>query len=111
MGLGDDTHRELEVALARMNVASPSGEQLNTVQRAIDRLGEQYEPEDLQDGLPHQVRNVNVPVFGLGGEVDLLLSVYGLPEVSTVADIERYAATLGRASERISRRVADLTAV
>jgi DNA-binding IclR family transcriptional regulator len=75
------------------------------VQRAIDRLGGEYEPEHLEEGQPYPVRNVSVPVFGPGGSVDLLLSVYGLPDFSTLADVERYADALRRASDTVSQRV------
>ena len=105
MGLGSTTHRELEAALARMTLSGPAPDELEGVQRAIDKLGGEYEPEDLEEGRPYAVQNVNVPVFGVGGTVDLLLSVYGLPEFSTLADVERYADALRRASDAVSQRV------
>ena len=105
MGLGSTTHRELEAALARMTLSGPAPDELEGVQRAIDKLGGEYEPEDLEEGRPYAVQNVNVPVFGAGGTVDLLLSVYGLPEFSTLADVERYADALRRASDAVSQRV------
>lgn len=106
MGLGSTTHRELEVALSRMTLTAPTPAEMQRVQHAIDKLSGEYEPENLRDGQAYPVRNVSVPVFGPSGGVVLLLSVYGLPESSTVADVELYTAWLRRASQRVSRIIA-----
>lgn len=106
MGLGSRTHRELEAALSRLTLSAPTSDELKKVQRAIDRLGGEYEPENLETGRQYSVRNVSVPVFGVAGAVVLQLSVYGLPESSVIDDVERYATSLRVASERVSRRSA-----
>jgi flavin reductase (DIM6/NTAB) family NADH-FMN oxidoreductase RutF/DNA-binding IclR family transcriptional regulator len=105
IGLGSATHGELEAALARTSVQRPTPEQIDAVRRSVDKLGGEYEPEDLTPEGSYQVRNVNVPVYGPGGVVVLLLSVYGLPETSTGADVDRYRSRLLAAAETVTASI------
>ncbi|GGM58882.1 flavin reductase [Dactylosporangium sucinum] len=90
LGLGSASHRELEVALALLPLRGPREQEWQHVRRVVDRLGGEYEPEDLGARATYQVRNLNVPVFGPDGDVVLLLSIYGLPHESSLADVYRY---------------------
>lgn len=105
LGLGSETHKELEHSLARLPLRSASREQEEAIRRSIDRLGSDYEPADLQPGCTNPVRNLSVPVFGPTGSVVLLLSVYGLPHYSSPEDVERYRDSLSRAADTVTERL------
>jgi flavin reductase (DIM6/NTAB) family NADH-FMN oxidoreductase RutF/DNA-binding IclR family transcriptional regulator len=109
LGLGDDRHSQLEHLFgsttreAILSDVGPDARQL------IEGLASRYEPADLTPGVEYDVRNLSVPVFGVGGEVILLLTLYGLPPASRLADIERYRYRLLRAAEWLTHEISGVT--
>jgi flavin reductase (DIM6/NTAB) family NADH-FMN oxidoreductase RutF len=99
VGLGSAPHHELEAALTGMSLDAPTPEQGRAVEAALGELSGEYEPEELSDGEKYPVRNITVPVFGPHGEVVLVLAAYGLPPVSTLADISTYRDVLTKAAQ------------
>jgi flavin reductase (DIM6/NTAB) family NADH-FMN oxidoreductase RutF/DNA-binding IclR family transcriptional regulator len=108
LALESDTYREFESALARTKGALSTPDQLRSVRSAVNRLGGEYEPEDLREGRGYAVRNLNVPVFGPSGQVVLLLSVYNLPAESSLGQIARYCDCLQQAARDISAQIPNL---
>jgi flavin reductase (DIM6/NTAB) family NADH-FMN oxidoreductase RutF/DNA-binding IclR family transcriptional regulator len=108
LALESDTYREFEAALARMKSSVSTPDELRSVRSAVDRLGGEYEPENLHEGNAYPVRNLNVPVFGPTGAVVLLLSVYNLPRQSSLAQITHYRDCLKRAAAEVSTLIMNL---
>ena len=105
LGLASAQYRAFESALAGTLVGSFTPRQRRLVQNTIDQLGGEYEPELLEADRSYPVRNVNVPVFGPGGGVVLLLSAFRLPPTSSVGQIELYRDTLMAGAEAVSEEL------
>ena len=105
IGLGRSWHLQIEKMLfGRTDSGSSSGsttDRREGLARLITQLPPEHEVPDLAEG-EHEVGAVSVPVLGPDGNVILVLSITNLPERSKAADIERYAATMRAASEKIT---------
>jgi DNA-binding IclR family transcriptional regulator len=51
------------------------------------------------------IRSVNVPVFGEEGNAVLMLSLFGLPERVSAAEVRRYAARLLTTAKAVTARL------
>lgn len=101
IGLGVSGHAQLEAALARQSSESSDPEAMASLRRLVAQVGPSYEAGDLAPDVPHDVRAVAVPVFGPDNQVVLVLSLYGLPPTSHIADVEALASTLMEAAARL----------
>lgn len=106
VGLGNALHSRVEAELARAyGMGSSAGaDHRAQVRELISALGGLYEPEALPPGQSYDVRNVQVPVFDETGSVAISLSVYGLPEQSTVDEVHRYRDALQEVADEVMAR-------
>ena len=106
IGLGRSWHLQIEKQLfGRSAAATSTAERAAGLARLIGLLPPEHEVPDLAEG-EHEVGTVSVPVLGPEGTVALVLSITNLPERSSAADVERYAATMREAAEAISATLA-----
>ncbi|MGI6873422.1 flavin reductase [Amycolatopsis sp. 3B14] len=113
VGLGSDLHSRVEAELARTYGAgmTAEAERREQVRNLISALGGLYEPAELAPGQAYDVRNVQVPVFDETGAVAISLSVYGLPETSTVEEVHRYRDALAEVADEVMDRIGAKTPV
>jgi flavin reductase (DIM6/NTAB) family NADH-FMN oxidoreductase RutF/DNA-binding IclR family transcriptional regulator len=105
LGLGDDRHSQLEHLFGSTTREAIPSDVGPDARRLIEGLESRYEPPDLRPGVEYDVRNLSVPVFGTEGEVTLLLTLYGLPPLSRLSDIERYRDRLLRAADWLTSEI------
>lgn len=94
--LGTASYRDLERALARLDVAAPSEEERRAVEEAIDPLTTERQLDRIDPAASYAVRTVAVPVLDTAGQARLALTAYGLPRTSTGHEIELYLDVLQR---------------
>lgn len=105
VGLGDDRHSQLEHLFGSTTREAIPSDVGPDARQLIEGLASRYEPADLTPGVEYDVRNLSVPVFDAGGDVTLLLTLYGLPSASRLEDIERYRDRLLQAAEWLTREI------
>ena len=109
IGVGSEAHRDLERALRSLPLA-PTPTDEAAVLQIVERLGDEYEPADVLGSSSTDdiaVRNLGVPVFGGGGQVLLLLSLYGFSRSTAPGDVRRHLDRLRAAATEISLQLPD----
>lgn len=101
LGIGTNGHAELERALAE-HTTRPSVEAVEVIRALTRRLGHQYEAAGLEPGESRDVRAIAAPVFGSDGTVALVLSLYGLPPLSTAEEVRRLVDRVMRAAGAVT---------
>jgi len=69
--------RDLDRALASLNVNAPAAEERANVRAAVERLADTYIPDDLQRS--RGVEYIGAPVFDKNGRIALDLTLYRIP--------------------------------
>jgi flavin reductase (DIM6/NTAB) family NADH-FMN oxidoreductase RutF len=110
LSLGDDTHTELLDALQRYSEGDPDSRA--HVQRLGTELVYRFEPEhDLDDATDYDVRLLSVPVFAPDGTAVLSLTLWGLPNPCTGADVHRYLEIVRAAAQAITKSLGERAGV
>ena len=105
---GSETHRELEAMLGRTTLEGLTPNDTRELRDLIDRLGGEYEPEDIDDEARHyRIRNVSVPVFSAPDQVAMVLTLYGLPSTTGRTELDQYIAAATAAAKQVSSALRD----
>jgi DNA-binding IclR family transcriptional regulator len=98
-------HMELTATNEKLELAPGDSELLAHRREVIQQLFDSYEPPVLDDASVTGIRSVNVPVFGEDGSVVLMLSLFGLPERVSAAEVRRYAERLLITAKTVTTRL------
>jgi flavin reductase (DIM6/NTAB) family NADH-FMN oxidoreductase RutF len=105
-----DAHAELLSAIDRYSDGDRDSHA--QVQRLAAELADRFEPErDLDPATEYDVRLVSVPVVGPDGSVVLSLTLWGLPNPSTGADVQRYLEIVRSAAQTVTKSLAERAGV
>ncbi|HEY2207524.1 MAG TPA: flavin reductase [Pseudonocardia sp.] len=106
LSLGGGPHTELLDAIDRY--AEGDRDSREHVQRLGAELSHQFEPvADLDDDAEYDVRLLSVPVFGPDGSVPVSLTLWGLPERGTGAQVRAKLDALRASADRITTSLGD----
>jgi flavin reductase (DIM6/NTAB) family NADH-FMN oxidoreductase RutF/DNA-binding IclR family transcriptional regulator len=102
---GGALHMELTATNEKLELTPGDRELLAHRREVIRRLFDSYEPPTLDDASVTGIRSVNVPVFGEHGNAVLMLSLFGLPEHVSAAEVKRYAGRLLITAKTVTARL------
>jgi flavin reductase (DIM6/NTAB) family NADH-FMN oxidoreductase RutF/DNA-binding IclR family transcriptional regulator len=102
---GGALHMELTATNEKLELAPGDHELLAHRLEVVQRLFDSYEPPILDDASVIGVRGVNAPIFGEDGNVVFMLSLFGLPESASAAEVERYAERLLVTAKTVTARL------
>lgn len=102
---GGALHMELTATNEKLELAPGDPGLLAHRREVIQQLFDSYEPAALDDASVLGIRSVNVPVFGEDGNAVLMLSLFGLPERVSAAEVRRYAERLLVTGKRVTARL------
>lgn len=105
---GDDADRHTELLDAIDDYSDGDQDSRARVQTLATELAHRFEPpEDLDPAAEYDVRLLSVPVFAPDGSVPLTLTLWGLPNPSTGADVHRYLELTQAATRTITSSLRD----
>jgi flavin reductase (DIM6/NTAB) family NADH-FMN oxidoreductase RutF/DNA-binding IclR family transcriptional regulator len=102
---GGEVHMQLTATNEKLELAPADRELLARRREIIQRLFSSYEPVILDDASLRGIRGVNAPIFGKDGSAVLMLSLFGLPERMSAADVQRYAERLIVTAKTVTARL------
>jgi DNA-binding IclR family transcriptional regulator len=107
LALSDDAHLQLEDAIGKLADGGKPELDSGVIEKTAS-LGRQYDPPTLSENGNH-VRLISAPIFGAAGQVVLTISLWGLPQPMTSAQVEHHAVVLrttaDAATEELGGRV------
>ncbi|MEW2624097.1 flavin reductase [Streptomyces sp. NPDC048106] len=99
---GASPEDRLGSALRRYTEGDFTPHQQRRMEREIAEMSQAYEPVPLEPGRRYDVRSLVAPVFGPGGDVNLVLRLSRLPANATESQVRRWIALLTEAAARLS---------
>lgn len=108
LALVTDVHADVEASMAEFSGRERTPAIEHKLRRLMERVGEQYEPKELDPTTTHEVRSIGAPVFGPTGRVEMSLKLYNLPPSMSYDQILAYSARLVRAADAVTAAVQGL---
>ena len=110
VSLTNEVRTELQDALDALSDGLSTPEHHDRIRRLSLRAVDLFEPAVLADDAKYPVRLIAAPIKDADGRVILALTLWGLPETMTGAEIRAHASKAAQAAERVSRSFAKTAA-
>jgi flavin reductase (DIM6/NTAB) family NADH-FMN oxidoreductase RutF/DNA-binding IclR family transcriptional regulator len=103
VSLTNDLRTEIQGTLDALSHGARSPEQLDRIRHSAIQTVDLFDPPVLADDVKYPVRLIAAPIQDRHGHVVLALTLWGLPETMTGADIKSHASLVAKAAGRVSQ--------
>ena len=106
VSLTNELRTEVQDSLDKLSQGVRSAEQLDRIRRLAIQTVDLFDPPVLADDVKYPARLVAAPIRDSQGRVVMALTLWGLPDSLTGAEIKSCASVAAKAADRVSRSLA-----